>query len=39
MIVDGQVLMRHRELLTMDEPEILRQANAGLLRVLDRMRA
>lgn len=39
VIVDGQVLMRHRELLTMDEPEILRQANAGLLRVLDRMRA
>ena len=37
-IVDGQILMRHRELLTMDEPEILRQANAGLLRVLDRMR-
>ena len=29
-IVDGQVLMRGRELLTMDEPEILRQANAGV---------
>jgi 5-methylthioadenosine/S-adenosylhomocysteine deaminase len=37
-IVDGRVLMRGRKLLTMDEPEILRQANAGLLRVLDRMR-
>ena len=28
-IVDGRVLMRGRQLLTMDEPEILRQANAG----------
>jgi 5-methylthioadenosine/S-adenosylhomocysteine deaminase len=36
-IVDGRVLMRHRELLTMDEPQILREANAGLVRVLDRI--
>ncbi len=36
-IVDGRVLMRGRELLTMDEPEILRQANAGFARVLDRI--
>ncbi len=36
-IVDGRVLMRHRELLTMDEPEILRQANAAFQRVLARI--
>jgi 5-methylthioadenosine/S-adenosylhomocysteine deaminase len=36
-IVDGRVLMRHRELLTMDEPQILREANAGLVRVLGRI--
>jgi len=36
-IVDGQVLMRKRELLTMDEPEILRQANAAFQRVLARI--
>ena len=36
-IVDGRVLMRGRELLTMDEPEILRQANAGFQRVLARI--
>jgi 5-methylthioadenosine/S-adenosylhomocysteine deaminase len=38
-IVDGRILMRGRELLTMDEPEILRQANAGLVRVLSRIGA
>jgi 5-methylthioadenosine/S-adenosylhomocysteine deaminase len=38
-IVDGRVLMRGRQLLTMDEPEILRQANAGLSRVLSRIGA
>jgi 5-methylthioadenosine/S-adenosylhomocysteine deaminase len=38
-IVDGRVLMRGRELLTMNEPEILRQANAGLTRVLSRIGA
>jgi 5-methylthioadenosine/S-adenosylhomocysteine deaminase len=36
-IVDGRVLMRHRRLLTMDEPEILRQANAAFQRVLARI--
>ena len=36
-IVDGQILMRGRQLLTMDEAEILRQANAGLTRVLRRI--
>jgi 5-methylthioadenosine/S-adenosylhomocysteine deaminase len=38
-IVDGRVLMRGRQLLTMDEPEILSQANAGLARVLGRIGA
>jgi 5-methylthioadenosine/S-adenosylhomocysteine deaminase len=32
-IVDGQVLMRGRQLLTMDEPTILREANRALTRV------
>jgi len=36
-IVDGRVLMRNRELLTMDEPQILRQANAAFHRVLARI--
>jgi 5-methylthioadenosine/S-adenosylhomocysteine deaminase len=36
-IADGRILMRGRQLLTMDEPEILRQANAGFQRVLDRI--
>ena len=36
-IVDGQVLMRGRKLLTMDEAEILRQANAAFQRVLARI--
>jgi 5-methylthioadenosine/S-adenosylhomocysteine deaminase len=36
-IVDGRVLMRNRRLLTMDEPEILRQANAAFQRVLSRI--
>ena len=36
-IVDGRILMRGRQLLTMDEPEILRQANAGFQRVLGRI--
>ena len=36
-IVDGRVLMRGRRLLTMDEREILRQANAGFQRVLARI--
>jgi 5-methylthioadenosine/S-adenosylhomocysteine deaminase len=36
-IVDGRVLMRGRQLLTMDEQEILRQANAAFQRVLARI--
>jgi 5-methylthioadenosine/S-adenosylhomocysteine deaminase len=33
-IVDGQILMRGRELLTMDEQQILAEANQGFLRTL-----
>lgn len=36
-ICDGKVLMQGRELLTCDEAEVLEQANASFLRVLDRM--
>jgi 5-methylthioadenosine/S-adenosylhomocysteine deaminase len=36
-IVDGQILMRGRELQTMDEATILREANAGFQRVLKRI--
>jgi 5-methylthioadenosine/S-adenosylhomocysteine deaminase len=36
-IVDGKVLMRGRTLLTMNESEILREANAGFRRVLARI--
>jgi 5-methylthioadenosine/S-adenosylhomocysteine deaminase len=36
-IVDGHVLMRGRKLLTLDEAEIRRQANAGFQRVLARI--
>ena len=36
-IVDGRVLMRGRELLTMDEPTILTNANAAFSRVLERI--
>jgi 5-methylthioadenosine/S-adenosylhomocysteine deaminase len=38
-IVDGRVLMRGRRLLTMDEGEILRNANAGFARVIARIGA
>jgi 5-methylthioadenosine/S-adenosylhomocysteine deaminase len=38
-IVDGRVLMRGRQLLTMDEGEILRNANAGFARVIARIGA
>ena len=38
-IVDGQILMRGRELLTMDEPQILAEANAGFLRTLEKIRS
>jgi 5-methylthioadenosine/S-adenosylhomocysteine deaminase len=36
-IVNGRILMRGRQLLTMNEPEILRQANIGFQRVLSRI--
>ena len=36
-IVDGRVLMRGRKLLTLDETEILRQANEAFQRVLARI--
>ena len=35
-IVDGQVLMGGRQLLTMDEPQILAEANAGFRRAASR---
>ncbi len=38
-IVDGQILMRGRELLTMDEPQILSEANQGFLRTLEKIRS
>jgi 5-methylthioadenosine/S-adenosylhomocysteine deaminase len=38
-IVDGQILMRGRELLTMDEPQVLSEANAGFLRTLEKIRS
>jgi 5-methylthioadenosine/S-adenosylhomocysteine deaminase len=38
-IVDGQILMRGRELLTMDEPQILAEANQGFLRTLEKIRS
>ena len=38
-IVDGQVLMRGRELLTMDEPQILSGASEGFLRTLEKIRS
>jgi 5-methylthioadenosine/S-adenosylhomocysteine deaminase len=36
-IIDGQVVMRGRELRTLDEATILREANAGFRRVLARI--
>jgi 5-methylthioadenosine/S-adenosylhomocysteine deaminase len=36
-IVDGRILMRGRQLQTMDEATILREANAGFQRVLKRI--
>ncbi len=38
-IVDGQILMRGRELLTMDEQQILSGANEGFLRTLEKIRS
>jgi 5-methylthioadenosine/S-adenosylhomocysteine deaminase len=36
VMIDGELVMRDRELLRIDEAEVLRQANAAFLRVLDR---
>ena len=36
-IIDGQVVMEDRQLLTVDEQKILREANAAFRRMLDRM--
>lgn len=36
-IVDGKVLMRNRELLTVDEATIVKEANAAFRRITDRM--
>jgi 5-methylthioadenosine/S-adenosylhomocysteine deaminase len=36
-IIDGRVVMRGREMLTLDEATILREANAGFRRVLARI--
>jgi 5-methylthioadenosine/S-adenosylhomocysteine deaminase len=38
-IVDGQILMAGRQLRTMDEQQILAEANAGFLRTLEKIRA
>jgi 5-methylthioadenosine/S-adenosylhomocysteine deaminase len=38
-IVDGKVLMEGRQLLTMDEPKILAEANSAFLRTLERIRS
>jgi 5-methylthioadenosine/S-adenosylhomocysteine deaminase len=37
-IVDGEILMQGRKLLTMDESQILAEANAGFLRTLKAIR-
>jgi 5-methylthioadenosine/S-adenosylhomocysteine deaminase len=34
-IIDGQVVMEGRRMLTVDEPTVLREANAAFLRMLD----
>jgi 5-methylthioadenosine/S-adenosylhomocysteine deaminase len=34
-IIDGQVVMEGRRVLTVDEPTVLREANAAFLRMLD----
>jgi 5-methylthioadenosine/S-adenosylhomocysteine deaminase len=36
VIVDGAVVMRDREIVTIDEPEVLRHANDAFLRILER---
>ena len=36
-IIDGQVVMEGRKVLTVDEPTVLREANAAFARILERM--
>jgi 5-methylthioadenosine/S-adenosylhomocysteine deaminase len=36
-IIDGRVVMRDRQLLTVDEPKVLEAANQAFLRIVDRM--
>ena len=36
-IIDGKIVMEHRQLTTVDEQKVLREANAAFRRVLDRM--
>jgi len=36
-IIDGKIVMENRQLTTVDEQKVLREANAAFLRVLDRM--
>jgi 5-methylthioadenosine/S-adenosylhomocysteine deaminase len=36
-IIDGQIVMEDRQLVTVDEQKILREANSAFRRVLDRM--
>jgi 5-methylthioadenosine/S-adenosylhomocysteine deaminase len=38
-IVDGRILMAGRQLLTMDEQQILSEANRGFLRTLEKIRS
>ena len=35
VVIDGELVMRDRELLRVDEPEILRRANEAFVRILD----
>jgi 5-methylthioadenosine/S-adenosylhomocysteine deaminase len=37
VIVDGQVIMRDRELLTLDESEIVEQVKASMTRLAQRV--
>ena len=36
-IIDGEVVMEGRKVLTVDEPTVLREANAAFARILERM--
>lgn len=36
VVIDGELVMRDRELLKIDEPNVLREANAAFARILER---